>query len=79
MVGVVEMRCDIFKDANSVLRARWRCPLCPHSWTFHASRLDEIGFFVVHHLVGKHRLCEKDLLTYDEDLGHAIQEYFLRA
>lgn len=69
------MMCEIFRDSSGLVRIRWRCPLCTHRWDFHVAAVEEIGFFVVHHLVNKHEMNTAALLTYDADLAGAIQEY----
>jgi len=70
------MICELLKDDEGQARIRWRCPFCKHRWDFHASVADDIGFFVVHHLVSKHRLSLAELLTYDPNLVDSMNEYF---
>lgn len=50
------MMCEIFRDSSGLVRIRWRCPLCTHTWDFHASDVDDMGFFVDHHLADKHQM-----------------------
>lgn len=69
------MMCEIRKDNVGKTRLRWQCPLCTHHWDLHASAIDEMAFFVVHHLVGKHDYTAKQLLAYDPSLAEAIEEY----
>ncbi len=69
------MMCDIFRDEKGVLRARWRCPLCARKWDFHASAAKDIGFFVVYHLIAKHRLRPNEVRGYDGGLADAMREY----
>lgn len=69
------MMCEIFKDEEGLSRVRWHCPLCDHRWDFHVSGVEDIGFFIVHHLVGKHRLRTDELVAYDAGLAESIREY----
>ena len=69
------MICEICKDENGGLRIRWQCPLCSHRWNFHASAIEEIGFFIVHHLVAKHDYSAEQICTYDTGLAEAVREY----
>ena len=70
------MMCELIKDKEGQSRIRWQCPLCRHKRDFHASMADDVGFFVVHHLMTRHRLSHEELLSYDPDLWAAINEYF---
>lgn len=69
------MRCELFKDRERRLRLRWSCPLCAHRWDFHLKGAEDIGFFVVHHLVGKHGLSLGQLIAYDRGLVDPAREY----
>lgn len=69
------MLCRIIKDEKGVIRIQWRCIICGHSWKFHAAALEDIGFFVTHHLITKHRMGTGELQAYNPLLKDVLQEY----
>ena len=49
--------------------------MCAHTWDFHPKSLDDIDFFVVHHLRSKHQLHPNEILARDPSLKRALTEY----